>query len=57
MPLDKSGTEKSVGKNIKKMEKEGVKKKQAVAIALNVEREARRKKIGALLDKHMGGEK
>ena len=39
MPLDKSGTEASVGKNIKKMEKEGVKKKQAVAIALNVERD------------------
>jgi hypothetical protein len=39
MPLDKSGSAQSVGKNIKKMEKEGVKKKQAVAIALNVERD------------------
>ena len=39
MPLDKSGTEKSVGKNIKNLKKEGVKDKQAVAIALNVERD------------------
>ena len=39
MPLDKSGTEASVGKNIKAEEKAGRPKKQAVAIALNVERE------------------
>jgi hypothetical protein len=39
MPLDKSGSAESVGKNIKKLEKEGTKKKQAVAIALNVERD------------------
>ena len=39
MPLDKSGSEKSVGKNIKTLKKEGVKDKQAVAIALNVERD------------------
>jgi hypothetical protein len=39
MPLDKSGTEASVGKNIKKLKEEGVKGKQATAIALNVERD------------------
>lgn len=39
MPLDKSGTEASVGKNIKTLKKEGVKAKQATAIALNVERD------------------
>jgi hypothetical protein len=39
MPLDKSGTKKSVGKNIKAEIKAGKPKKQAVAIALNVERD------------------
>jgi hypothetical protein len=39
MPLDKSGTEASVGKNIKTLKKEGYKGKQALAIALNTERE------------------
>jgi hypothetical protein len=39
MPLDKSGTEASVGKNIKAEEKAGRPKKQAIAIALNVERD------------------
>ena len=39
MPLDKSGTEESVGKNIKTLKKEGYKGKQATAIALNVERD------------------
>jgi hypothetical protein len=39
MPLDKSGSAASVGKNIKAEEKAGKPKKQAVAIALNVERE------------------
>jgi len=39
MPLDKSGTEESVGKNIKKLKSEGMKKSQATAIALNVERD------------------
>ena len=37
MPLDKSGTEASVGKNIKAEIKAGKPKKQAIAIALNVE--------------------
>jgi hypothetical protein len=39
MPLDKSGSEESVGKNIKAEMKAGKPKKQAVAIALNVERD------------------
>ena len=39
MPLDKSGSEKSVGINMKKEMKAGKPKKQALAIALNVERE------------------
>ncbi len=39
MPLDKSGSAKSVGKNIKAEVKAGKPKKQAVAIALSVERE------------------
>ena len=39
MPLDKSGSAASVGKNIKAEEKAGKPKKQAVAIAFNVERE------------------
>ena len=39
MPLDKSGSEASVGKNIKAEMKAGKPKKQAVAIALSVERE------------------
>jgi len=39
MPLDKSGSKASVSKNIKAEMKAGKGKKQAVAIALNVERE------------------
>jgi hypothetical protein len=39
MPLDKSGSAESVGKNIKTEEKAGRPKKKAVAIALNTERE------------------
>ncbi len=39
MPLDKSGSKESVGKNIKAEMKAGKPKKQAVAIALNVERD------------------
>jgi hypothetical protein len=39
MPLDKSGSAESVGKNIKTEVKAGKPKKQALAIALNVERE------------------
>ena len=58
MPLDTSGTEASGGKNIKKMEKEGVKKKQAVAIALNVERDnakgSRKAKLEEAYGKFLG---
>jgi hypothetical protein len=39
MPLDKSGSAQSVGKNIKAEIKAGKPKKQALAIALNVERD------------------
>ena len=39
MPLDKSGTEASVGKNIKAEKKAGKSTAQATAIALNTERE------------------
>ena len=39
MPLVKSGSKKAVGKNIKAEMKAGKPKKQAVAIALSVERE------------------
>lgn len=39
MPLDKSGSKKSIGKNIKIEEKSGKPKRQALAIALNVARE------------------
>jgi hypothetical protein len=40
MPLDKSGTKESIGKNIKTEEAADKPKKQAVAIGLNVAREA-----------------
>jgi hypothetical protein len=39
MPLDRSGTKASVGKNITKEKKAGKSVAQATAIALNVERE------------------
>jgi len=39
MPLDKSGSKKSIGKNIK-MEEKTKPKKQAIAIALDVARKA-----------------
>ena len=58
MPLDKSGTEASVGKNIKAEEKAGRPKKQAVAIALNTEREyakgSRKAKLESQYDKYIG---
>ena len=51
MPLDKSGSAESVGKNIKKEMKSGKPKKQAEAIALSVEREnATGKRKAALED-------
>lgn len=39
MPLDKSGSKKSIGKNIE-IEEKNHPKKQAIAIALNVARKA-----------------
>jgi hypothetical protein len=57
MPLDKSGSAASVGKNIKTEEKAGKPKKQALAIALNVEREnakgSRKAKLEAQYDKYI----
>jgi len=40
MPLDKSGSKASIGRNIKTEESEGKKPKQAIAIALSVARKA-----------------
>lgn len=40
MPLDKSGSKKSIGKNIKKEESAGKSKAQSIAIALDVARKA-----------------
>lgn len=39
MPLIKSGSNKSIGQNIKREEESGKGKKQSIAIALNVARE------------------
>ena len=44
MPLDKSGSKASIGKNIKTEMNAGKGKKQAVAIALNVARKGGAKK-------------
>ena len=58
MPLDKSGTEKSVGKNIKAEMKAGKPKKQAIAIALNVERDnakgSRKAKLEEAYGRYLG---
>ena len=40
MPLDKSGSKESIGRNIKTEESAGKPKRQAVAIALDVARRA-----------------
>ena len=50
MPLDKSGSAQSVGKNIKAEVKAGKPKKQAIAIALNVERDNAKGKRKAKLE-------
>ena len=44
MPLDKSGSKKSVSKNIKTEMKAGRPQKQAVAIALSVQRRSKGKR-------------
>jgi len=54
MPLDKSGSVQSVGKNIKAEVKAGKPKKQAVAIALNVERDNAKGKRKATLEEAYG---
>ena len=53
MPLDKSGSKESVGKNIKAEMKAGRPKRQAVAIALSEERShAKGKRKAALEDSY-----
>jgi hypothetical protein len=54
MPLDKSGSAQSVGKNIKAEMKAGRPKKQAVAIALNVERDNDKNSRKAKLEEAYG---
>ena len=58
MPLDRSGSKESVGKNIKAEMKAGKPKKQAVAIALNVERDnakgSRKAKLEEAYGKFLG---
>jgi len=44
MPLNKSGSKKSVGQNIKTEEAAGKPRKQAIAIALSTQRRAKGKK-------------
>jgi hypothetical protein len=51
--LIKSSKKEAVGKNIATEMKAGKPQKQAVAIALSTQREARKAKLGALLEKHM----
>ena len=54
MPLDKSGSKESVGKNIKAEMAAGKPKKQALAIALNVERDNAKGKRKAKLEEAYG---
>jgi hypothetical protein len=54
MPLDKSGSAQSVGKNIKAEMKAGKGKRQAIAIALNVERDNAKGKRKATLEEAYG---
>ena len=57
MPMDKSGSAQSVGKNYKTEVAAGKPKKQALAIALNTEREyakgSRKSKLEATYDKYV----
>lgn len=53
MPLVKSSKKEAIGENIATEVKAGKPVKQAAAIAYSVQREARKKKIGDLLEKHM----
>jgi hypothetical protein len=54
MPLVKSGSAKSVGKNIKTEMEAGKPRKQALAIALNVERDNAKGKRKAKLEEAYG---
>jgi hypothetical protein len=54
MPLDRSGTEASVGRNVKAEMKAGKPKKQALAIALNVERDNAKGERKAKLEEAYG---
>ena len=54
MPLDKSGSAKSVGENMKTEMAAGKPKKQALAIALNVERDNAKGKRKAKLEEAYG---
>ena len=54
MPLDKSGSKESVGKNMKAEMAAGKPKKQALAIALNVERDNAKGKRKAKLEEAYG---
>jgi len=54
MPLDRSGSKASVSKNIKAEMAAGKPKKQAVAIALNVERDNAKGKRKAALEEAYG---
>ena len=58
MPLDRSGSAQSVGKNIDKEKKAGKSTAQATAIALNTEREyakgSRKAKLESQYDKYIG---
>jgi hypothetical protein len=54
MPLDRSGTEALVGRNIKAEMKAGRPKRQAVAIALNVERDNAKGSRKATLEEAYG---
>jgi len=54
MPLDKSGSVQSVGKNIKAEMKAGKPKKQAVAIALHVDRDNAKGKRKAKVEEAYG---
>lgn len=58
MPLDRSGSKESVGKNIKAEKKAGKSTAQATAIALNVEREnakgARKAKLEEAYGRFLG---
>jgi len=51
--LIKSAKKEAVGKNIATEMKAGKPQEQAVAIAVSTQREARKAKLGALLEKHM----